>query len=126
MASEDRSSGVPPGSSLSTASYAAAMANLAGYPYPPGQVNAASTSYLNVGNYPTGYAQYNAALAAGYWPGNVAAAGAPMQVKENISTVQLANLKPKNVSPPRQQQQQSSQSTLLPNQLSQSSLNQSS
>lgn len=57
-------SGVP------AASYAAAMANLAGFPYPAGQVSAASAAFLNAANFPSSYAQYNAALAAGYWPGN--------------------------------------------------------
>lgn len=52
------------------ASYAAAMANLAGFPYPTGQVSAASAAFLNAANFPSSYAQYNAALAAGYWPGN--------------------------------------------------------
>lgn len=52
------------------ASYAAAMANLAGFPYPAGQVSAASAAFLNAANFPSSYAQYNAALAAGYWPGN--------------------------------------------------------
>lgn len=76
-------SGVP------AASYAAAMANLAGFPYPTGQVSAASAAFLNAANFPSSYAQYNAALAAGYWPGNGSAGPAgsavPASSKENMS-----------------------------------------
>lgn len=54
-----------------SANYAAAMAGLAGL-YPGSQTSAAaSAAFLNPAHYPAAYAaaQYNAALAAGYWPG---------------------------------------------------------
>jgi hypothetical protein len=53
--------------------YAAAMAGLAGFQYPSGQGNAAAASaaFLNAAHYPAYAAQYNAALAAGYWPGTL-------------------------------------------------------
>ncbi|PJF19046.1 hypothetical protein PSACC_01132 [Paramicrosporidium saccamoebae] len=57
--------------------YAAAMAGLAGFQYPTGQSSsAASAAFLNAAHYPAYAAQYNAALAAGYWPGTTSAAGA--------------------------------------------------
>lgn len=57
--------------------YAAAMAGLAGFQYPGGQSNAAaSAAFLNPAHYPAyAAAQYNAALAAGYWPGAGGQAG---------------------------------------------------
>lgn len=60
-----------------SANYAAAMAGLAGL-YPGGQAGtAASAAFLNPVHYPAAYAaaQYNAALAAGYWPGAPTAGG---------------------------------------------------
>lgn len=54
--------------------YAAAMAGLAGFQYPTGQSSsAASAAFLNAAHYPAYAAQYNAALAAGYWPGTTSA-----------------------------------------------------
>lgn len=62
--SSGQASGIP-------VNYAAAMAGLAGFQYPGGQGNAAAASaaFLNAAHYPAYAAQYNAALAAGYWPG---------------------------------------------------------
>lgn len=52
-----------------SANYAAAMAGLAGFQYTGGQT-AANAAFLNPSHYPAyAAAQYNAALAAGYWPG---------------------------------------------------------
>lgn len=61
-------SGMPPNNS-----YASAMANLAGFPYSAGQVvnPASAAAFLNPVNFSSSYAaaQYNAAIAAGYWGG---------------------------------------------------------
>lgn len=54
-----------------SSNYAAAMAGLAGYPYPQqGMQNSASNAAVAqaYAHYPAYAAQYNAALAAGYWP----------------------------------------------------------
>lgn len=59
-------------SNLQAANYAAAMAGLAGFPYPGAQQSTAQGApYMNPAHYPAyAAAQYNAAMAAGYWPGH--------------------------------------------------------
>lgn len=77
-----------------SANYAAAMAGLAGL-YPGSQAGtAASAAFLNPVHYPAAYAaaQYNAALAAGYWP------GAPTGAGPGCSSAAIAGLDPNSAS----------------------------
>lgn len=84
---DDRSSGATSQvtshqNAAAAASYAAAMANLAAFPYP---TNAASAAFLNAATFPSTYAQYNAALAAGFWPGAATTAAGGIQGANNAS-----------------------------------------
>jgi hypothetical protein len=72
-----RGAGASGGNASGNNSYATAMANLAGFPYSGGQVvnSASAAAFLNPNNFSPSYAaaQYNAAIAAGYWPGSATA-----------------------------------------------------
>ena len=72
---DDRHAGASQ-ANLQAANYAAAMAGLAGFQYPAGTAPMPGQPYMNPVHYPAyAAAQYNAAMAAGYWPnhgGNVA------------------------------------------------------
>lgn len=72
---DDRHTSAASQVNMQAANYAAAMAGLAGFQYPGGASQMPSQAYMNPVHYPAyAAAQYNAAMAAGYWPshsGNV-------------------------------------------------------